>query len=251
MAKRDRFVRAKGFFVTGTDTGVGKTLVAGAISRNLMLAGSRVGVFKPVATGCVRRREGLVSLDAEFLAHCSDSPFSLEQINPARYEAAVAPIVAAERSGRQIDWAAVALAYRNVAADSEVVVVEGIGGVMVPFSKGYLVLDLMSDMGLPIILVAGSGLGTINHTLLSLAACRQSGLHVAGIVLNGYQPDDATLAEETNAQVLGQLAHVEILTVIPYDKSSCVETGQIGADVLSAVGQVDWAHLAAVRQTKG
>ena len=114
MSRKSGFKQARGFFITGTDTGVGKTVVAGAIARCLLASGVRVGVFKPIATGCRRRREGLVSIDAEFLAHCSDSPFSLEQINPIRYAEPLAPSVAAERGNKQVDFGEMELAYSNV-----------------------------------------------------------------------------------------------------------------------------------------
>ena len=243
MTTQPKFAAAQGFFVTGTDTAVGKTLVAGAIARSLLNAGKRVGVFKPIATGCQRRREGLVSTDAEFLAHCSNTESPLEQINPVRYHEPLAPFVAAQRSQHPIDWTAMELAYRNIVKQHDLVLVEGIGGVMAPICDDYLLLDLMADMALPIVLVARAGLGTINHTLLTLAACRQRDLTIAGIVLNGYRPDAPTLAEETNTQVLAGLAQTEILTVIPYDKNTYVDKGLLGADALAAAANVDWAAL--------
>lgn len=240
MGKKRRFERVKGLFVTGTDTGIGKTLVAGAIARQLKAKGMRVGVFKPIATGCRLSREGLVSADAEFLAHCVDSPLSLEQINPIRYMEELAPAVAAERSGREIDWQRLELAYSNVIGVSDVVIVEGIGGVMVPISRDYWVIDLMADMMLPVVIVAGSRLGTINHTLLTVEACRSKKLKIAGIVINGYHADEADLAQETNARVITETSGVEVLTVIPYDKNSCVEKGKLSDEVFSAAGLVRW-----------
>jgi dethiobiotin synthetase len=246
MIERPKFKKAVGFFVTGTDTGVGKTVVSAAIAKCLLGAGRRVGVFKPIATGCRRTREGLVSEDAEFLAHCSNSPNSLEQINPARYLEPLAPWVAAERADRAVDWQEVQLGYENVIAESDIVVVEGVGGVMVPIMRDYLVLDLMVDMALPVIVVASSRLGTINHTLLTVEACRGRKLKVAGVVVNNYRTDEASLAEETNPRVISEVGGVGVLTVIPYDISTCVGKGQLGSQVLSAAGLVNWADQAEI-----
>ncbi len=240
FVNKQRFEKVKGIFVTGTDTGVGKTVVAGAIAQQLAMKGKRTGVFKPIATGCKHTREGLVSNDAEFLAHCVDSRFSLEQINPIRYHEPVAPIVAIEQSKREIDWESLEQAYKNVAAESEIVIVEGIGGVMVPITKNYLVIDLMEEMALPVVIVAWSRLGTINHTLLTIEMCKNRGLQVLGVVLNGYQAEEASLAEETNMRVINETAGVKILTVIPFDKSTCLEKGKIGEEITAAIDIVNW-----------
>ena len=238
------FVGGRGLFVTGTDTGVGKTVVTGAIARCLSGAGVSVGVFKPIATGCEHRREGLVSSDAEFLAHCSNSGFSLEEINPVRYAEAVTPSVAVERSGRAIDWAGLGQAYGRISEASDVTLVEGIGGLMVPIEPGYLVIDMMVDMALPAIVVAKNRLGVINHTLLTVEMCRIRGLKVAGVVVNGYRADGASLAEETNPRVISEVGDVPVLAVIPYESETSVEQGQLGPSVRQAAEVADWAGLA-------
>src|SRR5437879_420278 len=131
-----------GLLVTGTDTGVGKTVIAGAIARWFYSRGRRVAVLKPVATGCVKRREGLGSGDAEFLAVCSSTPHPLDLICPQRYHEPLAPSVAAKRAGQPLDWEAIARSIRLMSADSDVMIVEGVGGVMVPMDEKHLVLDL-------------------------------------------------------------------------------------------------------------
>ncbi|OPZ97005.1 MAG: ATP-dependent dethiobiotin synthetase BioD 1 [Planctomycetes bacterium ADurb.Bin412] len=243
MAKRQKFPTARGFFITGTDTGVGKTVVTGAIARWLVEQSIRVGVFKPIATGCRREREGLVSADAEFLACCSRSEFALAQINPVRYHEPLAPSVAAERSRRDIDWDEIHLSYRNLTQKNDIILVEGIGGVMVPITDDYLVLDLMADLQLPAIIVARPGLGTINHTLLTVNACRARNLEISGIVINRYQADKATLAEETNPRVIAKIARTSILAITPYDKETNVEKGRLGQDALAAIAQANWMDL--------
>jgi len=243
MGKRGEFGSIGGLFVTGCDTGVGKTVVTGAIGHVLARGGGSVGVFKPIATGCEHRREGLVSRDAEFLAHWADVSYSLETVNPIRYREPLAPLVAAERAGRPIDWEQVGLAYKNVCDSTDMVLVEGIGGVMVPIEKDYLVLDMMEDMALPVVIVARPGLGTINHTLLSVYACQSRGLTVVGVVINGYRAETADLAQESNPGVIAEAAKLPVLAVIPYDEGSCVERGLLGGDTIASVAQINWNEV--------
>ena len=125
MVAKQCFKKAKGLFITGTDTGVGKTVVTGAIARCLSAAGKKVGVFKPISTGCRITRQGLISEDAEFLAHCSNSINSLEEINPVRYLDALAPMAAAERSGRVVDFDEIYRGYQNITNTNEIILVEG------------------------------------------------------------------------------------------------------------------------------
>ncbi|MBN1764737.1 MAG: dethiobiotin synthase [Sedimentisphaerales bacterium] len=235
-----RFKRVKGLFVTGTDTGVGKTLVAGAIAHQLAGEGMKVGVFKPVATGCRLEREGLVSRDAEFLAHCCDSRFSLDEINPIRYKQPLAPSVAAEMSQREIDWDKLQIAYQNISKGSDVTIVEGIGGVMVPLARDYMVADLIKDMGLPVLIVARNSLGTINHTLMTVELCRNKGIKIAGVIINQYITDSCDTSEETNPRIISEISRIRVICVIPYDKISCVEEGRLGREVISAVSVVNW-----------
>src|SRR5215218_5940212 len=151
-----------GLFITATDTDVGKTVVAGAIANYFLRQGARVAVSKPIATGCVRRREGLVSEDAEFLASCADARFPLDLICPQRYKEPLAPAVAADRAGQPLDWEAVARSIRLMSAESDVMIVEGVGGVMVPMDDRHTVLDVMRWLGAPAVVVARPSLGTIN-----------------------------------------------------------------------------------------
>src|SRR5258706_3705697 len=131
-----------GLFITGTDTGVGKTVIAGAIAQWFARRGSSVAVCKPIATGCVHRREGLVSEDAEFLASAADARHPLDQICPQRYAEALAPAVAAEREDRPIDWPTIDQSIQQMCIGSGVMIVEGVGGVMVPLHRQATVLHL-------------------------------------------------------------------------------------------------------------
>jgi dethiobiotin synthetase len=233
-------VKIPGLFITGTDTGVGKTVVAGAIADWFRRRGRRVGVLKPMATGCVLRREGLVSEDAEFLAHCADARFPLDVICPVRYAEPLAPSVAAERAKQPVDWDAVRRSLRMIEAGSDVLIVEGVGGVMVPLDEKHTVLDLARWLQLPTVVVARAGLGTINHTLLTLGALRQADVAIAGVVINRYPTDIAGVAEETNPRVIEKWGKVPLLTLIPDEPLS---SGGLPKGIVSATELVDWERF--------
>jgi dethiobiotin synthetase len=222
-----------GWFVTGTDTGVGKTVIAGSLALLLRQQGFRAGVFKPVATGCRRDLHlGLVSEDAEFLAHCADAEQTLETINPVRYAAELAPMVAAERKHKPIDWAAIDESWQQISHASDRVVVEGAGGLLTPVDRKNSMADLATRFELPLIIVARPGLGTINHTLLTIEAARARQIPIEAIVINGYRPGSATLAEETNPEAIARLSRMRIPIVVPFDPETNVRQGTVGEAVL-------------------
>ena len=236
-----------GLFVTGTDTEVGKTLVAGAIARSLRRTGTRVAVFKPVASGCRRSREGLISSDAEFLAACADSTLPLAEIAPVRYLSPLAPNVAAQREGRAVDLGAVFKAYRRLAGQADLVVVEGIGGLLCPLSDEFWCIHLARMMDLAVVIVARPDLGTINHTLLTLHAARSANLRVAGVVVNRYRPDDAPtpdLSVSTNPAQIAERGRTPVLALVPDEPGNSVEDATLGADTRFVVDQVDWRRIA-------
>ena len=233
-----RPVTIPGLFVTGTDTGVGKTVVAGAIAAWFRSRGARVAVLKPIATGCERRREGLVSPDAEFLAHCADAAHPLDLICPIRYVEPLAPAIAAERAGQQVDWAAVQRSLDLLTRDSDVIVVEGVGGAMVPLDEKHTVLDLVKWLGLASVIVARPGLGTISHTLLTVAALRPVA-EVAGVVINRYPAEAAGLAEETNPRAIERWGRVPVLGVVP-DEPFADSRPALPPGIVAAVEPVDW-----------
>lgn len=234
----------KGLFITATDTGVGKTMIAGAIARLLTDEGLRVGAYKPIATGCDRGPYGLVSADAEFLSICINNVDPVTIINPVTYETPAAPFVCEAKEDRVVDFDAIASIYQSMCQRKDIVLVEGIGGVRVPISEGVDVLTLMRQFALPVVVVARPNLGTINHTLLTVDAIRAAGLYVAGIVINGYNTATAGPAEETVAGVLHQWTKAPILAIVPHDPLSSVEHGKLGPVVLDALIDCDWANLA-------
>ena len=235
--------KSKGLFVTGTDTGVGKTLIAGGIANILARSGKKVGVFKPVASGCRKTREGLVSEDAEFLAYCANSELPLSVINPVTFEIPAAPIVCQEAEGREVDFEQISSAYKYICENSDIVIVEGIGGIRVPISKDVDVLDLAKAFGLRMVIIARPGLGTINHTLLTIDAVVEAGLRLAGIVISGYDESKATVAERTVAEVIARCRDVSVLAVVPFDPMTNIKAGIIGEQVIDSLTNVDWDKI--------
>ncbi|NLX12916.1 MAG: dethiobiotin synthase [Phycisphaerales bacterium] len=223
----------QGWFVTGTDTNVGKTVIAGALARLLRERGRKVAVFKPIATGCRRDLHlGLVNGDTEFLAHCADTDQTLEEITPVRYAGDLAPLVASERQQHPINWSAVDEGWRSIGRTHEWVIVEGAGGLLTPIDINNNMADLARQFELPLIVVARATLGTINHTLLTLESAKARGLRVAAVVVNGYRPGSATLAEETNPEVIARLARIPIPLIVPFDHRTNPETGLLGESIL-------------------
>src|SRR3984885_11302556 len=146
-----------GIFVTGTDTGIGKTVIAGAIANWFVRHRQRVAVCKIAATGCVHRREGLVSEDAEFLAMCADSKHPLDLIAPQRWLEPLAPAIAAERADKPVGWVVIANSLRRMSRESDVMIIEGVGGIMVPLDEKHTVLDAAAALKIPAIVVARAG----------------------------------------------------------------------------------------------
>lgn len=206
---------AAGIFVTGTGTEVGKTVVAATIAHTLAAEGQRVHVFKPAVTGL---DEG-VETDHALLRRASSSTQSDEQIAPYRYGPPASPHLAAELAGEQIDPERLRQAARAAAEDADVLVCEGVGGLLVPLSPTYLVRDLAADLTYPLVVVASPGLGTINHTLLTIESARTVGLHIAAVVLNPW-PEEPTEIESNNLETIAALAGVPIHTLPSIDSTA-------------------------------
>lgn len=213
----------KGIFVTGTDTGVGKTVVSATIALALRQSGKRVTVMKPVQTGA--GEDGLT--DIEFIQKVIGTDRLQEAVCPYRLELPLAPLVAAKLAGQLIDVDKIKSAYFDLSSSHDVVIVEGAGGLLVPITETYFMSDLASDLRLGLIIVIRPGLGTLNHTLLTLEHARSRGLSILGFVINNY-PDIPTLAERTNPELLLELTGEKILGVIPHDQGISVERGDIG-----------------------
>jgi len=195
-------------FVTGTGTEVGKTVVAAVLARTLAAEGKRVAVFKPAVTGLEEEGE----TDHALLRRASGSSQSDEEIAPYRYDPPASPHLAAAWAGEEIDPERLRQGARTAAANADAIICEGVGGLLVPLSPTYLVRDLAADLGYPLVVVARPGLGTINHTLLTLECARAGGLDVAAVVLNPWPPSPSEI-EQSNRETIAALADIPVRTL--------------------------------------
>jgi dethiobiotin synthetase len=201
-------------FVTGTDTGVGKTLVTAGVARALRAGGRDVVTCKPVATGAQQVDGRWVADDTVALAEAAGLDDEWERVTPWAFPDPVAPPLAARRCGVALTLTAIATAVRERARPGAVLLVEGIGGLLCPLTEAETVADLVRELALPLVVVARRSLGTLNHTLLTLEVARGRGLAVAGVVVSETEPP-AGLADETNVDELRRLG-VPVLAVVPH-----------------------------------
>jgi dethiobiotin synthetase len=206
-----RFLKKGGFFVSGTDTGIGKTYVSCLLAGELRGLGLEVGVMKPAESGS--------NSDARKLKAASGSKEPLALINPYRFKDPLAPGLAAEREGRSVHLGRIVSCYRLLAKGKDGMLVEGAGGLLVPLSGPKLVADLASRLGLPLLLVARAGLGTINHSLLSLAEARRRGLKVAAVLLNGKSLRK-DLSRQGNAAAIARYGKVPVIGPLSWGSKS-------------------------------
>jgi len=197
----------RGLFVTGTGTEVGKTVVACAIAAELAGRGERVSVFKPVITGLAEPQDG--PPDHERLRASARSRQSLADIAPYEFDPPVSPHLAAEHAGVTIEPHSLRAAAHAAGSAGDVLVAEGVGGLMVPLTRDYLVRDLAADLGLPLVVAAPPGLGTISHTMLTVECARAAGLKVQAVVLTPW-PAKPTEMQRSNRETIGRLADVEV-----------------------------------------
>jgi dethiobiotin synthetase len=209
----------RGLFVTGTGTEVGKTVVASAIANAARSAGDRVAVFKPAVSGLddhPLRSEVWESAselpDHALLRLAAGSSQGDGEVAPYRYGPAVSPHLAAELAGERIDPDRLRGAALAATEDADLLVCEGVGGFLVPLSTDYLVRDLARDLALPVVVVASPGLGTINHTLLTILAVRAAGLDLAAVVLTPW-PSAPPAMEQSNLDTIARLGSVEVETL--------------------------------------
>lgn len=204
---------AKVIFVAGTDTACGKTIVAGALAAALRFQGRSVGVMKPVACG---GRE-----DAEFLKRCAGVDDTIEEINPIYLSHPLSPNVAAKLEKKKIDLRRIDSALDHLSGKYEVLVVEGCGGLLVPVTDDFFVIELIPRMKAEVLLVSRAGLGAINHSLLSLEALKTRRIKPKGVIFNRTSGGPFSIPEKTNPEVVERLSGVPSLGIFPYMKS-CV-----------------------------
>jgi dethiobiotin synthetase len=205
--------QASGLFVTGTDTGVGKTVVACTIAATLAGHGKRVSVFKPVVTGLAEADE---PPDHERLCASARSAQSAADVAPYLFAQPVSPHLAADWAGQAVEPHVLRAAAHSALVTGDVLVAEGVGGLMVPLATGYLVRDLAADLALPLVIAARPGLGTISHTLMTLECARAAGLDVRAVVLTPW-PAKPSHMQRSNRDTIARLGDVEVITLDELD----------------------------------
>lgn len=211
--------KAGGIFITGTDTGVGKTFVAAALVRSLRSAGLDAVYMKPVQTGCVKKSERLVAPDFEFVRSfvgLNAPARERKYITPYLFRKACSPHLAAAIEKRYIRISKITGAFRQLRKRHGLVIVEGAGGILTPLSWRISMLDVMKALALPVILVARPGLGTINHTILTLRELRRAKLSVLGVVLNSTVKGKKGLVEKSNRASIEKIGRARVLAEVPY-----------------------------------
>ncbi len=197
-------IPSRGLFVTGADTDVGKTYVSALIAAELRAAGHRVGVYKPVASGCIVEGDDLVASDAVALWEAADRPLTLDAVCPQRFAAPIAPHLAAIAEGKTLDVELACTALAAWTPHCDIVVVEGAGGLMSPIDEEEYVADLASDFGYPLVVVANNVVGAINQTLQTLIAAAnfREGLGVGAVVLNDVHASDDPASESNLEEIV-------------------------------------------------
>jgi dethiobiotin synthetase len=231
-------IRSPTLFVTGTDTGVGKTRTACAILHAARASGLRVGAYKPACSGAERdATRRLCWEDVDALSSASGGEHPSERICPQRFVAPLAPPAAAEAEGRHVDYEITVSGATWWDGQVDLLVVEGAGGWLCPLTESHTMADLAAELGAPVVVVAANRLGTINHTLLTLEAVRQRGLPVAAVVLSDVSPQaDASAA--TNAEWLMRYADIPCLATLAHGDTQIRTRGR------NLTG-LDWQALAA------
>lgn len=207
-----------GIFITGTDTGVGKTLITAALALHLKKRGLTVGVMKPIETGISPSREA--RSDAARLRSIIDSDEPLGAIRPYAFELPVAPLTAAQQEGQPINLETIKKVYRLLSNRYDAMVVEGVGGVRVPITPKIGVTDLIRTLRLPVVVVGRSGLGGINHALLTVEALQRQKIRIIALMLNRTHPVRSAIAhiqERSTLEILRKQSGVPVLGPLPYE----------------------------------
>jgi dethiobiotin synthetase len=223
----------RGLFVTGTDTEVGKTVVAAALCAGLVARGERVAAFKPVVTGLDEEVEEWPR-DHELLARVANAGQAPADVAPLTFGPAVSPHLAAELAGTTIEPRGLVEAARAAAGRGDLLICEGVGGLMVPLTPGYLVRDLAVDLGLPLVIAARPGLGTINHTLLTLEAARAAGLEPVAVVITPWpaEPDAMTRSNRATIEKLGGVPVHALPSTAPGSRALAEAAAELPLDSL-------------------
>ena len=203
--------------ITATDTEMGKTVVTGALAAALRYRGIKPGIYKPVASGCVRRNKGeLISTDAEFQMKCAGYPASLrEEVIPFVFEAALAPAAAARLEGVVLNPEKMIEGARRCIARHEVSVLEGLGGITAPLTEDFLVKDYFKALGIPVLIVVKPILGNVNHAVLTAYYCQQHNIPALGFIVNGWDEERVGDLEKGNLFYYEKLTGLPVLGKLP------------------------------------
>ncbi len=214
----------RGLFVTGTGTGVGKTIVSAALLATMRSAGEQVRAYKPIVTG-LAEPPGAWPPDHELLALAAG--MAPEQVAPLRFGPAVSPHLAGSLAGKPIEAVALVERAKANAGIGETLIVEGVGGLLVPLTDDFTVRDLAVELALPLLIAASPGLGTINHTLLTIEAARTVRLSIAAVVLTPW-PDEPSRMEQSNRATIARLGDVEVVTLSAVKTSDLTQLAEAG-----------------------
>ncbi|QDU34627.1 ATP-dependent dethiobiotin synthetase BioD 1 [Poriferisphaera corsica] len=243
-------LKTPGLFVTATDTAVGKTIVSCAIAHALLSQSpqDRIAAFKPLASECDLIDGEYVNPDTAALHHFTNKRHPLTTINPVRFVPPLAPGVASAEANEPVNWNAVRDAIQLIDQDSDKIIVEGAGGLLVPLdgeNPHITVLDLAAAMGYPVLIVTRATLGTLNHTSMTIRLLQERGLKVAGIVMNHYQggftADDPSIA--LNRAWLEKMNGIPIITEMPAAAPELVtpNLGRIDSKILDHAASINWS----------
>ena len=220
----------KGCFITGTDTAVGKTVITAALALRLKQRGLRVAVMKPIETGCSNGSD--LDSDAERLRIVAAAATSIDLISPYRFSLPVAPFAAARAVGVTIEIDRIAAMCQNLALDHDFLLVEGIGGLMVPLSDNMDIRDLIASLGLPTLIVGRAALGGVNHALLTIEALQQRTISIIGIVLNQLASEPNHEQTQSTVDLIRERSGVPVFGPLPYESECCLNW-TVGVDKLA------------------
>lgn len=223
--------RMRGVFVTGTDTEVGKTVLAAAIAAAAVARGLTIAAYKPAVTG-LDDEPGDFGRDHELLAAVANAGQTPEEVAPYRFGPAVSPHLAAEMAGEALDPELMVQRAHAQAERADALVVEGVGGLLVPLATEYLVRDFAGELSLPVVIAARPGLGTISHSLLAIEACRAVALRIQAVVLTPW-PDEPSRMEQSNMETIERFGEVPVIGLPRTDRESLAAAG-------SALPVADW-----------
>jgi dethiobiotin synthetase len=214
MVNIKRRENMKGFFITGTDTDIGKTLTTGLLTKYFLEKGIDAFPYKPVQSGAFLKKDRLVAPDTEFYEEVTNRAFG-KDANTYLLKTPSSPHLAASIDGVRVELKPILEQVEKLQSTYELLLIEGAGGLIVPLNEDETILDLIEQVALPVILVARAGLGTINHTVLSVMAMNQRPIKIAGIVLNQTSPDEMREIERDNQRMIEKLTGVPVIGVLP------------------------------------